>query len=441
MGFIVMDEAFDMWKKSKSQFDYSLDWDSWHQKDLEDLIRRDRNHPSVFIWSVGNEIYEQWGDDSSGRAMARELVSIVRSLDTTRAITPTSNFVSPWNHLILSNAFELIGYNYSHDKWKDFKKDWPGKKLIITESTSALETRGYYDLFPMDSIRRWPEKWDKPFTNGNPGHTVSAYDHVSTPWGSTHEESVKELKKYDHVSGMYVWTGFDYLGEPTPYGWPSRSSYFGVIDLAGFPKDVYYMYQSEFTGKPVLHIYPHWNWNDGDTVDVVGYYNNADEVELFLNGKSLGKRSKSGDTLHVKWRVAYKPGILKAVSVKNGKTVLETQVSTAGKPYRIVLQADRNKIDADGQDLSFITALIVDEKGVLVPDANQLIRYDVKGGGFIAAVDNGSPTSLEPFQANQHTALNGKALCIIRSNGKKGKIVLNATAAGLVSSTIELTAK
>jgi beta-galactosidase len=441
MGFIVMDEAFDMWKKGKSQFDYSLDWDQWHQKDLEDFIRRDRNHPSVFIWSVGNEIYEQWGDDSSGRAMARDLVSIVRSLDTTRAITTANNFVSPWNHLILSGAFELIGYNYSHDKWKDFKSDWPGKKLIVTESTSALETRGFYDPVPMDSIRRWPEKWDKPFTGGNPDHTVSAYDHVSTPWGSTHEESVKELKKYDHVSGMYIWTGFDYLGEPTPYGWPSRSSYFGIIDLAGFPKDVYYMYQSEFTGKPVLHIYPHWNWNKGDTVDVVGYYNNADEVELYLNGKSQGKRSKSGDTLHVKWRIAYEPGTLKAVSRKNGKTVLEKQVKTAGEAYRIVLEADRKEIDADGKDLAFIKTTIVDQNGVLVPGANHLVKFIVSGEGFVVAVDNGSPTSLEPFKSNQHTAMNGKALCIIQSNGKKGKIVLHATAEGLKSSTIELTAE
>ncbi|MGZ8545713.1 MAG: glycoside hydrolase family 2 TIM barrel-domain containing protein, partial [Flavisolibacter sp.] len=260
MGFIVMDESYDMWAKSKSPFDYSLDWDQWHKKDLEDFIRRDRNHPSVFMWSVGNEIYEQWGDDSIGRVMARNLVSIVQSLDTTRPVTTANNFVTQWNHLINSNAFELIGYNYHHKQWADFKKDHPGKKLIITESTSALQTRGHYDKYPVDSIRRWPEAWDKPFTGGNADLTVSAYDHVSTPWGSTHEESVKILLKHDFISGMYIWTGFDYLGEPTPYPWPARSSYFGIIDLAGFPKDVYYMYQSVFTQKPVLHLVPHWNW-------------------------------------------------------------------------------------------------------------------------------------------------------------------------------------
>ena len=173
------------------------------------------------------------------------------------------------NNLIQSGAFELIGYNYHHQEWEGFRQRWPGKKMIVTESTSALETRGQYDLIPFDSIRRWPKRWDLPFTNPSGSFTVSAYDNVSTPWGSTHEESVKALLKNDHVSGMYIWTGFDYLGEPTPYDWPARSSYFGIIDLAGFPKDVYYLYQSEFTSKPVLHLLPHWNWKTGDTVDVV----------------------------------------------------------------------------------------------------------------------------------------------------------------------------
>ena len=184
--------------------------------------------------------------------------------------------------------------------------------MIVTESTSALETRGYYDLVPFDTIRRWPKRWDLPFTNPNGGYTVSAYDNVSAPWGSTHEESIKALLKSEHVSGMYIWTGFDYLGEPTPYSWPARSSYFGIIDLAGFPKDVYYLYQSIFTNKPVLHIYPHWNWKQGDTVDVVAYYNNADEVELYLNGKSMGVKSKSGDDLHVNMACTIYAGNIKS---------------------------------------------------------------------------------------------------------------------------------
>ncbi len=445
MGFIVMDEAFDMWAKSKTKYDYSYDWKEWHKKDLEDFIKRDRNHPSVFIWSVGNEIGEQWGDekkgDTAGRNIARELVSMVKILDTTRPVTTANNEVNKWNNLIQSGAFDLIGYNYNHDKWYRFREDWPGKKLIVTESTSALETRGHYDPVPFDTIRRWPKRWDLAFENPNGSFTVSAYDHVSAPWGSTHEESIKALLKSDHVSGMYIWTGFDYLGEPTPYSWPARSSYFGIIDLAGFPKDVYYLYQSIFTTKPVLHIYPHWNWKRGDTVDIVGYYNNADEVELYLNGVSVGVQKKKDDDLHVKWRVPFIPGTLKAVSRKNGKTVLTKQITTAGAPSKIILTPDRNLISADGKDLSFVRLSIVDKNGVIVPDANNLVQFSVAGAGFVAGVDNGSPISHESLKGTSHTALNGLALCIVQSNGKAGTIKLTAKAQGLSSSTITINTK
>lgn len=445
MGFIVMDESFDMWAKSKTKYDYSLTWEKWHDADLRSFVMRDRNHPSVFIWSVGNEIMEQWGDekkgDTTGRAIARKLVSIVKSMDTTRPITTANNEVNQWNQLLRSDAFELIGYNYNHQRWGNFLKEWPGKKLLVTESTSALETRGHYDLVPVDTVRRWPKRWDLPLENGNLDLTVSAYDHVSTPWGSTHEESIRELKKWDHVSGMYVWTGFDYLGEPTPYPWPARSSYFGIIDLAGFPKDVYCLYQSEFTDKPVLHLFPHWNWKTGDTVDVVAYYNNADEVELFLNGRSLGRRAKKGDALHVCWRVPYVPGQLTAVSKLRGKTILTQTRTTSGEPHHLVVKADRAEIKADENDLSFVTVEVVDKNGVLVPRANNLLTFDVRGEGFIAGVDNGSPVSLEPFKASQHTAMNGKALCIIQSKGRRGTIKLTATAEGLKPSTIDITTK
>ncbi len=382
---------------------------------------------SAIIWSVGNEIPEQGGDaakgDTSGRVIARELVSIVKALDTTREIVTANDETGIYNNIIQSGAFDLIGYNYHHNEWAGFHKRWPGKKMIVTESTSALETRGYYDLVPFDSIRRWPERSAKPFTNPLGGYTVSAYDNVSTPWGSTHEESVKALLKSDHVSGMFIWTGFDYLGEPTPFSWPARSSYFGIIDLAGFPKDVYYMYQSVFTTKPVLHIYPHWNWKKGDTVDVIGYYNNADEVELFLNNKSLGIRKKSGNDLHVKWAVPFEPGTLKAISRKKGKTVLVKEVKTAGAPAKIILKADRNNINADGKDLSFITATIVDKDGITVPDADNLIH-------------SGDPVSHESFKGDKHTALNGLALAILQSDGKKGKIILTANAKGLEGASV-----
>ncbi len=445
MGFIVMDEAFDMWAKQKTRYDYHLYWKEWHQRDLEDQLMRDRNHPSVFIWSVGNEIGEQYKDnknnDTSGRVIARELVSIVKALDTSRPIVTANNDPGTGNNLIQSGAFELIGYNYHHQEWASFQQRWPGKKMIVTESTSALETRGQYDPLPVDSIRRWPKRWDVPFTNPAGGYTVSAYDNVSAPWGSTHEESIKALLKNNLVSGMYIWTGFDYLGEPTPYEWPARSSYFGIIDLAGFPKDVYYLYQSIFTNKLVLHVLPHWNWKQGDTVDVVAYYNNADDVELFVNNKSVGVRKKSGDELHVKWRVPYDAGTLKAVSRKGGNIVLTKEIKTAGAPARIILKADRNLIKADGNDLSFITATIVDKDGITVPTANNLIQFNSSGEGFIAGVDSGDPISHESFKGNSHTALNGLALAILQSNGKKGIIRLTASAEGLQSSNITITTK
>ncbi|MBN2461963.1 MAG: glycoside hydrolase family 2 protein, partial [Candidatus Cloacimonetes bacterium] len=326
MGFLVMDEAFDMWKKKKTDFDYHLYWDEWHVRDLQDFILRDRNHPSVLIWSIGNEIGEQW--DTSGIRIAQELASIVRKLDSGRPITSGCNFPDPDNYIIRSGALDLVGYNYQQDHFAEFPQKFPGQKFIASETTSALATRGYYDM-PSDSIRVWPSRWDKP-APANPDHTCSSYDNCHVPWGSTHEEAWVMIKKFDFLSGMYIWTGFDYLGEPTPYWWPARSSYFGIIDLAGFPKDSYYLYQSEWTDTPVLHIFPHWNWNKGDTIDVWAY-TSCDEAELFLNGRSLGVRQKVEDVFHLVWRVPWETGELKAIGRKSGENVLEKSIKTAGE--------------------------------------------------------------------------------------------------------------
>ena len=437
MGILVMDEAFDMWAKGKTKYDYHLHWKKWHKRDLQDMILRDRNHPSIIIWSIGNEIPEQWSP--SGISIARELAGIVRNLDDTRPITSNLNDPQPSNYLIRSGALDLIGYSYHQNTFKDFPKIFPGKKFIGSETTSALETRGHYDM-PSDSIRRWPIRWDKPFTQGNPDYTVSAYDNVSAPWGSTHEETLKIIKKYAFLSGMFVWTGFDYLGEPTPYGWPARSSYFGIVDLCGFPKDAYYLYKSQWTNKPVLHIFPYWNWKKGQTVDVWAY-TNCDEVELFLNGKSLGTRKMTGDKLHLMWRVKYEPGTLRAVGMKDGKVILTREIHTAGKPARIILSADRDTIHADGRDLSFVTVKVVDSKGNMVPHADNLVHFHLSGDGFIAGVGNGNETDHEPFKANYRKAFNGMCLAIIQSNGKKGRITLKATSKGLKSQTIRIHAQ
>ncbi|RWY47237.1 beta-galactosidase GalB [Mucilaginibacter gilvus] len=440
MGFIVMDEAFDMWKMKKTKYDYHLFWDEWHKRDLQDQILRDRNHPSVFIWSIGNEIGEQYSrTDTTGRVIARELAGIVRSLDN-RPITAANNDPEPGSNIIASGALDLIGYNYHHQDYDSFHKRYPGKKFISTESTSALETRGSYDM-PSDSIRRWPIAWDKPFTTGNPDNSVSAYDNVSAPWGSTHEETWKVVKKNPMLSGMFIWTGFDYLGEPTPYSWPSRSSYFGVIDLAGFPKDVYYMYQSEWTNKTVLHIFPHWNWEAGKTVDVWAYYNNADEVELYLNGKSVGIKKKTGDDLHVMWRLKYEPGTLKAVSRKNGKVVLTKVINTAGAPAKIELTADRSNIKADGKDLSFITVRILDKAGNVVPNADNLVKFKIAGPASIASVDNGDPVSHDPFKADYRKAFHGLALAIVQGKETAGSVTFTATSEGLAPATVVIKTK
>ena len=441
MGFIVMDEAFDVWRKGKKKFDYHLYFDEWHRRDLEDQVKRDRNHPSVLIWSIGNEISEQ--TDTSAFRIARELAAIIHALDTTRPITAANNNPDIRNQIIQSGALDLTGYNYHHKDYPKFHDRYPGKLFLGTETTSALETRGFYDM-PSDSIRRWPPRMRIEGKNVkgkmNEDFTVSAYDNISAPWGSTHEESWKVIKKYDFLSGMFIWTGFDYLGEPTPYSWPARSSYFGIIDLAGFPKDVYYMYQSEWTDTPVLHVFPHWNWPAGKLVDVWVYYNQADEVELFLNGISLGVKRKQGDDLHLMWRVTYVAGTLKAVSTKNGKIVLTEQIKTAGRPAKIELSCDRKTMAADGKDMSFITARIVDDEGNLVPDANNLIQFKIVGKAYIAGVDNGDPTSHEPFKANSRKALNGMALAMLQSTNA-GKVTFCATSDGLKPASITIQIK
>ena len=435
MGFIVMNEAFDSWYKNKTTYGYWEDFGEWHKKDLEAMILRDRNHPSIFMWSIGNEILEQW--DTSGVRITKELVQIVKELDTTRVITSGLNDPQPSNYLLKADVLELIGYNYKHENFESFPDSFPGKKFIASETVSALATRGYYE-FPSETVRRWPVRWDLEFTGGNPDNTVSAYDHVSVPWGSTHEETWKIMKKHDFLSGMYIWTGFDYLGEPTPYSWPSRSSYFGIIDLAGFPKDSYFMYKSEWTDAPVLHIFPHWNWKKGDIVDIWAYFN-ADEVELFLNGKSLGVKRKENDDLHVMWKVPFIPGTLKAVSRSNGKEVLTKEIKTADIPAQLELIPDRINIKADGADLSFIAVKVLDKNGVPVPYASNEIEFELKGNGKIAGVDNGDPVSHESFKTNHRKAFHGKCLVVIQSEEEAGEIYLTAISGNLKKASVKIT--
>ena len=468
MGFIVMDETFDMWRKRKTVHDYSRYFNEWHERDLTDLILRDRNHPSVFIWSIGNEVLEQWsdakadtltleqanlilnfghdqsmlakeGEMSVNSLLTKKLADMVKALDSTRPVTAGCNEPNPNNHLFRSGALDLIGFNYHDDWFAGVPEKFPGKPFIVAESVSALMTRGYYRM-PSDETVICPERWDKPYFDDS--FSCSSYDNCHVPWGNSHEGTMRHVKNNDFISGQYVWTGFDYLGEPTPYGWPARSSYFGIVDLAGFPKDVYYLYQSEWhPEKKVLHLFPHWNWAPGQDIDMWAYYNNADEVELFVNGESQGVRTKGKDDFHVVWRVKYEPGVVKVVSRKDGKTVLEKEIHTAGEPAQIRLTADRNEIKSDGRDLSFVTVEVLDKDGNLCPNADNQIMFDVQGAGFIAGVDNGSPVSMEKFKADHRKAFYGKCLVVVQSDGKSGGIKLTATSEGLKTAVTAIKAK
>ena len=392
MGIMVMDESFDMWRRKKSNGDYARFFDEWHQRDLSDLVKRDRNHPCIIMWSIGNEVLEQWSDaaadtlsleqanlilnaghDASTLAhsdelsvnslLTRHLADIVKKYDPwgARPVTAGCNEPDPKNHLFKSGAIDVIGFNYHHQWAKDVPRNFPNKPFIFSESVSALQTRGYYRM-PSDSIYTAPVEWWLPYTD--PSFKCSAYDNMHASWSSTHEETWDVVKHNDFVGGQFIWTGFDYIGEPTPYAYPARSSYFGIIDLAGLPKDSYYMYQSEWTKKPVLHLFPHWNWLPGQQIDMWCYYNQADEVELFINGKSQGIRKKKmhgegnegadhavsakaganadafdrSTEYHVMWRVNFEPGEVKVVARKQGREISSQTIKTAGPPHHLVLK-------------------------------------------------------------------------------------------------------
>jgi beta-galactosidase len=428
-----------MWQKKKNSQDYHLDFKQWHQRDLADQIRRDRNHPSVFLWSIGNEIREQF--DSTGVRLTRELTATVKRLDPTRPVTSALTEQEPDKNFIAKpGVLDVLSFNYKHAEYPKLPERFPNQKFLATEIAAAFETRGHYDL-PSDSLRIWPKDGKTKLTDGNPDFTASSYDNAAPYWGATHEAAWRAVKNSPFISGAFVWSGFDYLGEPLPYPWPARSSYFGVIDLAGFPKDAYYLYQSEWTDKPVLHLLPHWNWRPGQTVDVWAYYSQADEVELFLNGKSLGIKKKNTDDLHVLWRVPYAPGTLQAISRRAGKTVLTSTVKTAGPAAKIELVADRHQLQADGRDLSFLTVRVLDADGNLVPDAAHLVKFAVAGPGSVAGVDNGYQASLEPFKADYRKAYNGLCLAIVQTKEQGGTITVRATAEGLTGASIVLTSK
>ena len=453
MGLIVMDESFDMWHRRKTQNDYARFFDEWHERDLSDLILRDRNHPSILMWSIGNEVLEQWsyadadtltleqanlilnaghdastlakdGETSVNTLLADHLADIVRRYDTTRPITAGCNEPSPDNHLFKGKALDIVGFNYHHQWIKDVPKNFPGRPFIMTESVSALQTTGFYTM-PSDSVIKAPKEWWLPYTD--PSFKCSSYDNMHASWSSTHEETWDVVKHTPYVGGQFIWTGFDYIGEPTPYSYPARSSYFGIIDLAGQPKDVYYMYQSEWTNRPVLHLFPHWNWLDGEQIDMWCYYNQADEVELYINGKSQGVRRKADShQYHVMWRVTFEPGEVKVVARKDGKEVRQQTIHTAGQPHHLQLS-----IDYQGKNTTFVKVEVVDENGNRCPWAENQVFFDTDA--TIIGVDNGNQTSLERFKDNKRKAFFGRCFVVLDGHG-----TLTAKSYGLPTATIKL---
>ena len=453
MGLIVMDESFDMWHRRKTQNDYARFFDEWHERDLADLILRDRNHPSILMWSIGNEVLEQWsyadadtltleqanlilnaghdastlakdGETSVNTLLADHLADIVRRYDTTRPITAGCNEPSPNNHLFKGKALDIVGFNYHHQGIKDVPKNFPGRPFIMTESVSALQTTGFYTM-PSDSVIKAPKEWWLPYTD--PSFKCSSYDNMHASWSSTHEETWDVVKHTPYVGGQFIWTGFDYIGEPTPYSYPARSSYFGIIDLAGQPKDVYYMYQSEWTNRPVLHLFPHWNWLDGEQIDMWCYYNQADEVELYINSKSQGVRRKADShQYHVMWRVTFEPGEVKVVARKDGKEVRQQTIHTAGQPHHLQLS-----IDYQGKNTTFVKVEVVDENGNRCPWAENQVFFDTDA--TIIGVDNGNQTSLERFKDNKRKAFFGRCFVVLDGHG-----TLKAKSYGLPTATIKL---
>lgn len=432
MGFLVIDEAFDEWKYPKVKNGYSKLWDEWAEKDMTAFIRRDRNHPSVIMWSIGNEIQEQGIE--GGAEYGQLLADICKREDPTR---PTTAGFNQWENAIRNGFAEIVdvvGWNYKPQHYGYIHRNFPHWRMYASETASTVSSRGEYFFPAIERIH---------FTR-EPFH-CNSFDMEFPTWATSPDREFAAQDSFPYMAGEYVWTGFDYLGEPTPYGrqWASRSSYFGIIDLCGIPKDRFYLYQSKWTRKEVLHLLPHWNWEPGEVVSV-HCYTNFDRGELFLNGKSLGIREKDSASLYTTYRlvwddITFEPGELKVVALDEENNPLkESFMKTSGKPARILLEPDRNEIGADGRELAFVTVTIADENGIVCPTADQMIQFSVEGAGTLRAVGNGDPTSVESFVEPHRKAFNGKCMAILQSTEVQGTITLTASGDGLQSGLVTI---
>lgn len=426
MGFLVMDEAFDEWENTKVINGYAKYFKEWAQKDLEDLVKRDVNHPSVIIWSIGNEILEQ--GMKRGEEIASRLADIVRSIDTTRAVACGFNGPDGALKNKLDNKLDIIGLNYQPTRYNYFKKLRKDKILLGSETSSCISSRGHY---PLKSKYEFPVKIKKDLL-------INSFDLCGPGWACTPDKEFYYQDKFTFMIGEFVWTGFDYIGEPTPYynNWPCRSSYFGIVDLAGMPKDRYYNYKSKWKeDEDTIHLFPHWNWNKGQKIDVCCYCSD-EKVELFLNGKSLGakkKKRKIGLSNRIVWKnVRFEEGTLEVVSCIN-KNLTAKRVTTSA-PYALRLITENVNIKADGDSLAYIRCDVVDKDGNICPTANNRVEISVNGVGEYLASDNGKQCDNRTFSEPYCEAFNGSFMIITRSlKNKIGEFCIKVESTSLQS--------
>jgi beta-galactosidase len=457
MGFLVMDEVFDCWERKKTPLDFHLIFPDWHEQDLRSMLRRDRNHPSIIMWSYGNEVGEQYTGEE-GAEIGRKLHNIIKEEDTTRPTTSAMNWAK--SYMPFPEVMDVISFNYQGEgirqdpifenvtdriktkpQYEPFHEQFPEKVILSSETASALSSRGIY-FYPVT------EKISSPVRDGMGGSSellqVSSYELYAVDFGSSADKVFASLDKHPYSAGEFVWTGFDYLGEPTPY-YECRSSYNGIIDLAGFPKDRYYLYQSRWRPDlPMAHILPHWNWPDRvGKITPVHVFTSGDEAELFLNGESLGRKKKGPYQYRLRWdNVVYQPGELKVIAYRNGEKWAETAEKTSGKPVALNAIADRDEIAADGKDIAFVTVKVYDAEGNFIRNATSRIQFKVEGPGELVATDNGDPSDMVEFPSPVRDAFSGKALAIVKAvPGEAGKITLTAESEGLETARVVVRAK
>ena len=448
MGFLIIDEIFDCWEKGKTPLDFHLIFKDWHEPDLRSFVRRDRNHPSIMAWSFGNEVGEQY-TDAAGAKLAKELHDIVQQEDNTRPATASMNYAKP--NMPFPQVLDILALNYQGEGIRDgaayaqlpgirtsplyeaFHNKFPGKMLFSSETASTLSTRGAY-TFPVCNGNSAPVAEGLGADAKNA--FVSSYDLYTAPFGASPDKVFSAQDQHPYVAGEFVWSGWDYLGEPTPY-YSSHSSYSGMIDLAGFKKDRFYLYQSRWRPDLAMaHILPHWTWPDRvGQITPVHIYSTGDEAELFINNVSQGRKQKKAGEYRFRWdSVRYQPGELKVVAYKNHRQWATDVVKTASAAASLTLEADKKTIKADSEDLCFVTLKVLDDRGVLVPFAQNKITFTVSGPADIVATDNGNPADGVGFSAKQRKAFMGLALVIIRPQlAAKGNITVKAEAEGLKS--------